>query len=86
MTRQDEVHEFLAKLPATHFFFLYLVGLNVDYETLKDLSHKIFDLVGRGTLLITTNFINFIICFRAQNTPKGKYTKPIYDFDERFSN
>ena len=85
MTRQDEVHEFLAKLPATHFFFLYLVGLNVDYETLKDLSHEIFDLVG-APYSVTKNVINFIICFRAQNTPKGKYTKPIYDFDERFSN
>ena len=44
MTRQEEVHEFLAKLSSTHFFFLYLVGLNVDYETLKALSHKIYEL------------------------------------------
>ena len=52
MTRQEEVHEFLAKLSSTHFFFLYLVGLNVDYETLKDLSHEIFDLVGIRKLFL----------------------------------
>ena len=53
MTRQEKVHEFLAKLPATKFFFLYLVGLNVDYGTLKDLSHEIFDLVrATGTLFL----------------------------------
>ena len=46
MTRQKEVHEYLAEMPATHFFFLYLVGLNVDYGTLKDLSHEMLDLVG----------------------------------------
>lgn len=44
MTKQDLVHEYLTNLPATHFFFLYLVGLNVDYETLKVLSHKIYEL------------------------------------------
>ena len=44
MTKQDLVHEYLTDLPATQFFFLYLVGLNVDYETLKALSHKIYEL------------------------------------------
>ena len=32
-------------MSATKFFFLYLVGQNVDYETLKALSHKIYELV-----------------------------------------
>ena len=42
---QEQVHDYLGTLPSTKFFFLYLVGQNVDYDTLKALSHKIYELV-----------------------------------------
>ena len=45
MTKKEMVQKYLADMPATQFFFFYLVGLNVDYETLGDLSDEIYDLV-----------------------------------------
>ena len=45
MTKKEMVQKYLANMPATQFFFFYLVGLNVDYNTLGDLSNEIFDLV-----------------------------------------
>ena len=45
LSHQDRVHKHLGTMSATKFFFLYLVGQNVDYETLKALSHKIYELV-----------------------------------------
>ena len=53
MTKQDLVHEYLTNIPATKFFFLYLVGLNVDYETLKALSHKITEFSGYTRYIYT---------------------------------
>jgi len=44
LSHQDKVHKHLGTMSATKFFFLYLVGQNVDYETLKALSHKIYEL------------------------------------------
>ena len=45
MTKKEMVQKYLADMPTTQFFFFYLVGLNVDYETLGDLSDEIYDLV-----------------------------------------
>jgi len=44
LSYQDKVHRYLGTMPSTKFFFLYLVGQNVDYETLKALSNKMYEL------------------------------------------
>ena len=44
-TKEDEVQMFLKDLPASKFFFLYLLGHNVDYISLKQIVQKISDIV-----------------------------------------
>jgi len=44
LTHQEKVHKYLGTMAPTKFFFLYLVGQNVDYMTLKALSNKMCDL------------------------------------------
>lgn len=43
-TKEDEVQMFLKDLPASKFFFLYLLGHNVDYISLKQIVQKISDI------------------------------------------
>ena len=49
------MHQFLKELPPTKFFFLYFVGHNLDYNSLKMLAQKLTDIVG---------FINYSVCCR----------------------
>ena len=42
---EEEVHKFLKDLPPTKFFFLYFVGHNLDYRSLKILAQRITDIV-----------------------------------------
>eukprot|EP00092_Neocalanus_flemingeri_P023947 GFUD01025978.1.p1 GENE.GFUD01025978.1~~GFUD01025978.1.p1 ORF type:complete len:471 (+),score=106.96 GFUD01025978.1:85-1497(+) len=42
--KEEEIHIFLKKLPASKFFFLYLLGHNVDYISLKLIVEKISEL------------------------------------------
>ena len=46
-TKEEEVHIFLKNLPPSKFFFLYLLGHNVDYISLKEIVQKISDVVSR---------------------------------------
>jgi len=39
--KEEEVHMFLKNLPPSKFFFLYLLGHNVDYNSLKMIVQKI---------------------------------------------
>ena len=55
LTLEQEVHQFLKELPPTKFFFLYFVGHNLDYNSLKMLAQKLTDIVG---------FINYSVCCR----------------------
>lgn len=41
---EEEVHKFLKDLPPTKFFFLYFVGHNLDYRSLKILAQRITDI------------------------------------------
>ena len=47
ITLEQEVHKFLKDLPPTKFFFLYFVGHNLDYRSLKILAQRITDIVSR---------------------------------------
>ena len=42
---EEEVHKFLKDLPPTKFFFLYFLGHNLDYRSLKILAQRITDIV-----------------------------------------
>jgi len=43
-TKEEMCHIFLKNLPACKFFFLYLLGHNVDYCSLKEIVQKISDI------------------------------------------
>ena len=43
--KEERVHIFLKNLPAAKFFFLYMIGHNVDYLSLKEIVQKITDIV-----------------------------------------
>ena len=47
-TKEEMCHIFLKNLPASKFFFLYLLGHNVDYCSLKEIVQKISDIVSKS--------------------------------------
>ena len=60
MSLEEEVHKFLKDLPPTKFFFLYFIGHNLDYRSLKILAQRITDIVRRNNLLFLTDTNYFI--------------------------
>ena len=45
MSLQDAINKILKELPAADFFFLYMVGCNLDFASLKMLVEKLTDIV-----------------------------------------
>ena len=45
MSLQDAINKILKEMPAPNFFFLYLVGCNLDFASLKMLVERFTDIV-----------------------------------------
>ena len=45
MSIQEAVNKVLKDLPSYNFFFLYMIGLNIDYKSLKLVVEKFTDIV-----------------------------------------
>ena len=72
-TREEKVHIFLKNLPSTKFFFLYLIGHNVDYISLKNIVQNISELVSVCYIIFTV-FVKEDVSFKNEKPPGYRTT------------
>ena len=59
MSIQEAVNKVLKDLPSYNFFFLYMIGLNIDYKSLKLVVEKFTDIVTSDKIVLKNYFLIF---------------------------